>query len=88
MFMDIDRLRKVEFERRYIDGMRPIFNRKALFSDTTEEFVTPAEPNPYSEVTIRFRAELNNIDRVFLVHKSTKYLMLKESSDEYFDYFS
>lgn len=88
MFMDIDRLRKVEFERRYIDGMRPIFNRKALFSDTTEEFVTPAEPNPYSEVTIRFRAELNNIDRVFLVHKSTKYLMLKESSDEYFDFFS
>lgn len=88
MFMDIDRLRKIEYERRYIDGMRPIFNRKALFSDTTEEFVIPAEPNPYSEVTIKFRSKLNNIDRVFLVNKSVKYLMLKESSDAYFDYYS
>ena len=88
MFSDIDRLRKVEYESHYITGMRPVFNRKALFSDTTEDYVTPAEPNPYSQVTIRFRGAIHNIDRVYLVDKNMKHLMIKESSDEYFDYFS
>ena len=68
--------------------MRPVFNRKALFSDTTEDYVTPAEPNPYSQVTIRFRGAIHNIDRVFLVNNGIRHLMLKESCDEYFDYFS
>jgi alpha-glucosidase len=87
MFMDIDSLMKAEYDSQYIAGMRPVFNRKALFSDTTEDYVIPAEPNPYSQVKIRFRGALHNIDRVFLVHNGTKYLMFKESSDEYFDYF-
>ncbi len=88
MLMDIDRLMKAEHDSQYISGMRPVFNRKALFSDTTEDYVSPAEPNPYSHITIRFRGAVHNIDRVFLVNKGTRHLMLKESRDEYFDYFS
>ncbi|MCM1342813.1 MAG: glycoside hydrolase family 13 protein [Muribaculaceae bacterium] len=68
--------------------MRPILNRKALFSDTTENYISPAEPSAYSEVTIRFRSAKNNIDRVFFVHKGVKHLMLRTESDEYFDYYS
>lgn len=86
--MDLNRLMKAEHDRRYIAGMRPVFNRKALFSDTTEDYITPAEPNPYAQITIRFRGAINNIDRVFLVNKGNKQLMLKESSDDYFDYFA
>jgi len=85
--MDIDRLMKIEQDQKYIAGMRPVFNRRALFSDTTEDYFSPAEPAPYAQVTIRFRTALNNIDRVFMIHRGEKNLMLKESSDEYFDYF-
>lgn len=86
--MDLNRLMKAEHDRRYIAGMRPVFNRKALFSDTTEDYITPAEPNPYAQITIRFRGAINNIDRVFLVNKGNKQLMMRESSDDYFDYFA
>ena len=72
----------------YIVAMRPVFNKKALFSDTTENYISPAEPNAYSEVTVRFRAAKNNIDKVFFVNKGEKYLMFKVESDEYFDYYS
>lgn len=72
----------------YIVAMRPVFNKKALFSDTTGNYISPAEPNAYSEVTIRFRAAKNNIDKVFFVNKGEKYLMFKVESDEYFDYYS
>ena len=72
----------------YIVAMRPVFNKKALFSDTTENYISPAEPNAYSDVTIRFRSAKNNIDKVFFVNKGEKYLMFKVESDEYFDYYS
>ncbi len=85
--MDYNRLLKAEYDRRYIEGMRPVLNRKALFSDTTEDYVTPAEPNPYAQITIRFRSGKNNIDRVLLVHNGNKLLMVKESCDDYFDYY-
>ncbi len=86
--MDYNRLMKAEYDRKYIEGMRPVFNRKALFSDTTEDYVTPAEPNPYAKVTIRFRSAKNNIDRVILVHQTNKYPMIKESTDAIFDYYA
>lgn len=86
--MDFNRLLKTEQNRQYIASMRPVFNRKALFSDTTEDYITPAEPNPYSKVIIRFRTAVNNVDRVFLVNKENRYLMTKEKPDEYFDFFS
>lgn len=85
--MEINQYLKIERERQYISDMRPVFNRNALFSDTTEDYVSPSEPNPYSKVVIRFRAALNNIDRVFMVHDHVRYLMSKESSDKQFDYY-
>lgn len=84
----MDFLKKPEQNQYYIASMRPLLDRRALFSDTTEEYVTPCEPSPYDEITIRFRAAVNNIDRVFLVYKDEKLLMLKESSDDVFDYYT
>lgn len=86
--MDFEKLRRIEYNQQYIASMRPVFNRRALFSDTTKEYVTPAEPAPYDLVTIRFRAAKNNVDRVFLVHKGQKYLMNKVESTEEFDFYS
>ncbi len=68
--------------------MRPVFNRRALYSDTTEEYVTPAEPLPYDRVTIRFRTARNNVDRVFLVMDNQKELMFKTEVTENFDFYS
>lgn len=86
--MDIDRIRRAEYNQQYIAGMRPVFNRRALYSDATEEYVTPAEPASYDVVTIRFRSARNNLDRVFLVKKGEKHLMNKVESDENFDYYA
>lgn len=86
--MDINQFQKAEKNQQYIAGMRPVFNRKALFSDTTEDYVTPSEPSAYGEVTVRFRAGKNNIDKVFFVHKDEKHLMFKNESDAYFDYYA
>ena len=85
--MDINLFQKAEKNQQYIAGMRPVFNRKALFSDTTEDYVTPSEPSAYGEVTVRFRTGKNNIDKVFFVHKDEKHLMFKNESDAYFDYY-
>ena len=63
--MDISQFQRVEKNHQYLTSMRPVFNRKALFSDMTEDYVYPPEPSAYGEVSIRFRSKRNNIDRVF-----------------------
>ena len=75
--MDFNRLIKAEENSQYISNMRPVFNRKALFSDTTEDYLSPSEPNPYSKITIRFRSAANNIDRVTVINGKNRHLMMK-----------
>ena len=84
--MNFERFLRGE-QHQYISSMRPILSKKALFSDTTENFISPAEPAPYSEVTITFRAKKNNLDRVFFICQGQKNLMFKASSDSLFDYY-
>lgn len=85
--MAINRFITPEWNQMYINAMRPIFNKKAVFSDTTGNFVIPAEPRAYESVRIRFRAAKNNVDRIFWISGSEKVVMLKEFSDELFDYY-
>lgn len=76
------------FDQQYICTMRPVFNRRALFSDTTSEYVSPMEPLPYDKITIRFRTAKNNVDSVYLVHKGEKHLMKKAESTDNFDFYA
>ncbi|MCM1102331.1 MAG: glycoside hydrolase family 13 protein [Acetatifactor muris] len=85
--MDAENIWQVDYAQQYIAGMRPVFNRRAIFSDTTEDYVTPSEPSAYDIVTIRIRTAKNNVDRVFLVYQGQKYLMNRESSTEDFDFY-
>ncbi len=85
--MDFERIMKAEEQQQYITRMRPLLKKRALFSDTTEDFVTPSQPRSYDEIKIRFRAGINNIDRVYFVCKGVKTLMFKVSTDELFDYY-
>ncbi|MDD5852991.1 MAG: glycoside hydrolase family 13 protein [Lachnospiraceae bacterium] len=78
---------KIRSTQAYMAGMRPVLNKRALFSDMSSEFVCPPDPNPYSIVTIKFRAAKNNIDKVYFVCKNEKHLMMKYKSDELFDWY-
>lgn len=86
--MDINQFQKAEKNQMYMAGMRPVFNRKALFSDMSEDYVCPPEPSAYEEVTIYFRSGRNNIDKVFLVDKGQKHIMTKVDSNAYFDFYA
>ena len=73
--MDYNFLNKAAANQAYIAGMRPVLRKGALFSDTTADYVRPAEPSPYGQVTIRFRTAHNNVDNVFLIVGDERYLM-------------
>ena len=49
------------------ENRRLEINEEALFADTTEAYFSPSEPNPYSQVTIRFRTARDGADSVYMV---------------------
>ncbi|TCL54118.1 alpha-glucosidase [Kineothrix alysoides] len=85
--MDLNGFSKIEYNQHYISRMRPVFNRKALFSDMSEDYVYPPEPSAYGEITVKFRTEKNNVDKVFFVCDNEKHMMVKAETDDYFDYY-
>lgn len=86
--MDWDRLELLSNMQYYILGMRPLFRAEALFSDETENYVTPAEPEPGDTVKIRFRTKKNDADAVYL-HDGEKAIGMElEENDGYFDYYA
>ena len=86
--MYFDSLNRPENNRRYITEMRPVFNRRALFSDTTGNYVIPPEPGCYEKVTIHFRTAKNNVDQVFLVVKGQRLSMTRVETRDEFDYYA
>jgi len=72
----------------YISTMRPVFRRRAVFSDTTENYIIPSEPEPFSEVTIKIRTSKNNVDMVYLVTEGEMIPMEKVESDSLFDFYA
>lgn len=85
--MKLRHLFEDNLQHRYMTEMRPVFNKKALFSDMTEEFLSPSQPNAYARVMIRFRTAKNNVDRIYCICDSSRQLMTLSSSDELFDYY-
>ena len=74
--------------KNYITGMKPLLKKKALYSDTTSNYVSPMEPSPYGIVTIKFRTAKNNADKVLLVSEGKSHYMEIVESNELFDYYS
>lgn len=62
-------------------------NRKAIFSDGTANFVTPAEPRPYERVTIRCRVGRDDAERVAAVVDDVAYAMRRCKSTGRFDFY-
>lgn len=85
--MNYENLRDVQKLQQYVTNMTPIFSKRALFSDETENYRTPVEPETGDTVRIRFRARKNNVDAVYFISSETKKLMeLAETADD-FDYY-
>lgn len=78
---------KLELEKQYIQELRPVFHRRALFSDTTGEYVIPAEPKPYEKIKIRFRTAKDNVDYVYVIINKKQFKMVRVDQDEQFDYY-
>ena len=85
--MDYQQYEQIEKNLRYIASMRPVFNKRALFSDMTADYISPQEPEPISTVKIRFRSAINNVDNVLFVHNNEKMLKSKASQEENLDYY-
>ncbi|NLL94086.1 MAG: glycoside hydrolase family 13 protein [Clostridiales bacterium] len=50
----------------YIQSVQPILDKELLYSDCTENFLTPCEPNAFEELSIRFRTAKANVDSVLM----------------------
>lgn len=72
----------------YVANMRPTFNKRAVFSDETENYRTPAEPEPGDKVNIRIRTKKNNVDFVYLVFNDERRQMEKVETADGFDYYA
>ncbi|MCR5526695.1 MAG: glycoside hydrolase family 13 protein [Lachnospiraceae bacterium] len=66
---------------------RPVLNHKALFTDMTENFVSPMEPEADSVVTIRFRTAEKNVDGVRCISRDWQSEMKVVETIEGFDYY-
>lgn len=73
---------------RYMMQMRPVLSKKALFSDGTKDYRSPAEPRENDKVTIRFRTKRDNVDMVWLCSKEKKQRMKRTETKWDFDYYS
>ena len=71
----------------YIQNMRPAMKREALFSDETEEYRVPAEPDINEEVLIRFRTAKANVNSVYFCIDEEEYEMRLAGTDRIFDYY-
>ena len=83
----ISGLSETEMKRLYMLTMKPSMQTKALFSDVTEDYVSPLEPEPYSIVRIRFRTGRKNASHVFLCTGGERLLMDKVKTIGVFDFY-
>ena len=85
--MDIKRRFEIEKTFRYITSMRPLLNKKALFSDLTQDYVIPVQPKVGEDIRIRFRTARNNVDMVCLHCGETSLQIKKVDQDGLFDFY-
>ncbi len=82
-YSDQDMRKKLQ----YISLMGPILNKKALYTDTSEEYCRPQNISPGERLTVRFRTGKNNVDAVYAVTKNGKNRMQKVLTHNAFDYY-
>ncbi len=87
MSADLIHRKRVLNNQDYILSMRAVFNIRALYSDTTSNYLSPEEPEAGEEITVRFRTGKNNVDVVLLVSGGKRLVMTKAETERHFDYY-
>ena len=67
-----------------------MIKREAIFSDETQNYVNPAQPCAYDNISICIRVAKDDVDRVEILHGknySEATILRKYHSDYYFDYY-
>ena len=72
----------------YVFNTKKALNFDVLFADGTDMYRQPEEPEVGSQVKLRFRTQLNNVDNVYIVCNGERHLMTLDESDELFDYYA
>lgn len=85
--MNYEYMKNAQKIQEYVTNMRPAFNKRAVFSDETENYRTPFEPEPGDVVNVRIRTKKNNVDLVYLVYEDKKKMMDLADSRDGFDYY-
>ena len=85
--MNYEYMKNAQKIQEYVTNMRPAFNKRAVFSDETENYRTPAEPEPGDTVNIRIRTKEKNVDAVYLVSGEKKQQMKLINTKDGFDYY-
>lgn len=87
MSADLIHRKRVLNNQDYILSMRAVFNIRALYSDTTSNYLSPEEPEAGEKITVRFRTAKNNVDVVLLVSGGKRLVMTKAETERHFDYY-
>lgn len=83
-----DKRTKGERIHDYVYNAKPVLNINGLFSDGSEYYVNPQEPDVNQEIKIRFRTSVDNVDEVYLIYNGEKLAMSIENSNNLFDFYT
>ena len=83
----VENLASWEKKLLYMCNARPTINTRALFSDVTEDYRSPAEPMPGDTVKIRLRTGRYNVDKAYIYVNNVEYPMTRIKADGLFDYY-
>ena len=72
---------------RYVSLMRPMFSKRAVFSDETRFYRSPIQPMPFEDCTVRIRTMKNNVDEVYFISGSKRMPMSLAETVGGFDYY-
>ena len=71
----------------YVMNYEDVLNFEAVFSDETENFVSPVNIEKSQPFKIKIRTAKNNVDEIYLCSGSERFLMRKIGDDDFFDYY-
>ncbi len=71
----------------YIQTRQTILEERAIHSDGTSNYRSPAEPEKNELVTLKLRTAKDNVDEVYLCYGEQRVLLNVISKDELFDYY-
>ncbi len=76
-----------DMKREYIQRVRSLLNKNALFSDESEFYQFPQGAEVGEKITIRFRTKCSNVDAVYLISGSQRIKMKMAFTRRGFDYY-